>query len=139
MPALFNVRDLINQCQFELGLAQRAIPSAVASLDQDVVQMLALLTAVADEVLLEHPYKIILGDGMWLRDANGVEKPSPTADSDVVMFDGRLAVDGLKYRFLKAKGLEYGEEMRDFTTRLNKVAGRQATVVDLDHDKGRQL
>jgi hypothetical protein len=140
MPALMTVRDCVNQTQFELGISQRVIPSVLASFDQDVVQMLALLSAVADEVLLEEPYKITLGDGMWLADAGGASKPSPTADSDVILFDARLAVDGLKYRFLKAKGLEFGEEMRDFTTRLNKLAGRVNTkVIDLERDDGRQL
>jgi len=51
--------------------------------------------------------------------------------------DPRLAVDGLKYRFLKAKGLEYGEEQRDFIVRLNKIAGRNAPVIDLNEDPGR--
>jgi hypothetical protein len=44
----------------------------------------------------------------------------------------------LKYRFLKAKGLEFGEEMRDFLTRLNKLGARaNARVLDLDNDMGR--
>jgi hypothetical protein len=48
----------------------------------------------------------------------------PSADTDQILFDGRLAVAGLKFRFLAAKGLEFGEPLRDFSTRLNKLAGR---------------
>jgi hypothetical protein len=66
-----------------------------------------------------------------------VRKSRPTADDDIILFDARLTVSGLKYRFLKAKGLEYGEEQRDFIARLNKIAGRNAPVLDLNYDTGR--
>jgi hypothetical protein len=66
-----------------------------------------------------------------------VFKARPTADDDIILFDPRLTVDGLKYRFLKAKGLEYGEEQRDFISRLNKIAGRNAPVIDMNEDPGR--
>ena len=49
----------------------------------------------------------------------------PTADDDIVLFDARLAIDGLKYRFLKAKGLEYGEEQRDFTVAPQQTCREQ--------------
>jgi hypothetical protein len=49
-----------------------------------------------------------------------------------------VAVTGLKFKFLQAKGLEFGEQMRDFTTRLNKIAVRSNNrVLDLDVDEGR--
>ena len=100
--------------------------------------MAALLQNVADELLIDPPYRDLLGDGNWLIDAGGVvRKARPTADDDIILFDPRLAVDGLKYRFLKAKGLEYGEEQRDFIARLNKIAGRNAPVIDLNNDPGR--
>jgi len=106
--------------------------------DQDIAQMASLLQNVADELLIDPPYRDQLGDGNWLIDAGGqVMKARPTADTDIILFDPRLAVDGLKYRFLKAKGLEYGEEQRDFIARLNKLAGRNAPVIDLNDDPGR--
>jgi len=47
-------------------------------------------------------------------------------------------IDGLKYRFNKTKGLEYGEEMRDFVVRMNKLAVRSnPAVIDLFEDDGR--
>jgi hypothetical protein len=132
------VKDCVSQASMELGIAQKPISAAIGSPDQDIAQMVALLSSVADEVLFEEPYRVTLGDGMWLQDSAGNPKSSPTADSDVILFERRLAIAGLKWRFLKAKGLEFGEEMRDFTTRLNKLAARaNARVLDLDAEEGR--
>jgi hypothetical protein len=73
-------------------------------------------------------------------DKDGVPKLVPTTDSDLILIDGRLMIAGLKYRFMKAKGLEYGEEMRDFVTRMNKLAVRvNARVLDLDYEESRQV
>jgi hypothetical protein len=137
MSALITVKDCISQASMEIGIAQKPIQTAVGSLDQDIAQMLALLEVVADEVLLDQPYVDTLGDGIWVYSSSGVPKQSITADDDVIAFERRLAIDGLKYRFLKAKGLEFGEEMRDFLTRLNKLAGRvNGKVLDLDEASG---
>jgi hypothetical protein len=138
MAKLITVKDAVSQASMEIGIAQKPVTSAISQLDADIVQMVALLSAVADEVLLDEPYRSMLGDEIWLADASGNPKPAVTADDDLILFDGRLAVDGLKYRFLKAKGLEFGEELRDFNTRLNKLAGRAyRRVLDLDLDEGR--
>lgn len=140
MPRPITVKKCVSQAQLELGIAERPLTTAVGSADQDVVQMVSLLSAVADEVLLDEPYKTTLGDGFWLVDTSGRPVLEPSADSDIILFDGRLAIDGLKMRFLKAKGLEFGEELRDFTTRINKLAGRaNARVIDLYSDEGRQI
>lgn len=137
---LITIKQAVSDAQMELGIAQKPIPSVVTSQDEDVTQMVALMSTVADDVLLEEPYRISLGDGYWVASANGTPKPKPTTDTDIILFDGRLAIDGLKYRFLKAKGLEFGEEMRDYINRLNKLAGRvNARVIDLDTDQGRQI
>lgn len=134
---LITVKDAISQASMEIGIQQKPISSAVASNDQDIAQMLALLSLVASEVMMEEPYRATLGDGVWLFSSSGSPKPKPTADDDLIGFDGRLAIDGLKYRFLKAKGLEFGEEMRDFLSRLNKLAVRaNARVLDLDAASG---
>jgi hypothetical protein len=139
MHQLATVKDCISQASMEIGIAQKPVATAVGSNDQDVIQMLALLSTVADEVMLDQPYVDTLGDGIWIYSADEEPKDAITADDDLIAFDGRLAVDGLKYRFLKAKGLEFGEEMRDFLTRLNKLAARaNGRVIDLDLDEGRQ-
>lgn len=138
MAQLATVLDVVSQASKEIGIAQQDVSTVVGSLDQDVAQMLALLEAVADEVLLEEPYKEYLGDGLWVLSSDGVPKSQITADDDRIAFDRRLTIAGIKYRFLKAKGLEFGEEMRDFLSRLNKLGARaNARVLDLDIDEGR--
>ncbi len=137
---LLTINQVVSDAQMELGIAQKPIATVVTSQDEDIAQMVALMASVADDVLLEEPYKATLGDGYWVADATGQPKPRPTTDTDIILFDGRLAIDGLKYRFLKAKGLEFGEEMRDYVARMNKLAGRvNARVLDLDADEGRAI
>ena len=138
MPRLATIVDAVSDASLEIGIVQRPVTNVVGTADQDIAQMLALLSNIADELLLDPPYRDQLGDGNWLTDPQMVvRKARPTADSDIILFDLRLAINGLKYRFLKAKGLEYGEEQRDFIVRLNKIAGRNAPVIDLNEDPGR--
>jgi hypothetical protein len=140
MPALISLRQAVNDASMEIGIMQRPSDQIMASNDEDLIQMRALLTAVADEVLLEEPYQDLLGDGNWLIGIDGVPKNRPTLDTDLLLFDGRIAIAGLKYRFLQAKGLEFGEQLRDFLNRMNKVAVRaNQRVVDLDLDEGRNI
>jgi hypothetical protein len=140
MPRLITIKDCVSQASLEIGIAQKPVGSAINSLDADITQMVALLGAVAGEVLLEEPYRRSLGDEVWLSDSDGAPRDAPLADDDVILFDARLAIDGLKYRFLKAKGLEFGEEQRDFIVRLNKLAGRvNGRVLDLERDDGRVI
>jgi hypothetical protein len=139
MAQLRTVKDIVSSASMEIGIVSAPI-STISGSDQDIAQMVALLDAVADEVLLDAPYRTTLGDGVWLHDAEGNPKVTPTADSDRVLFDARLAINGLKFRFLKSKGLEFGEEMRDFTQRLNKLAGAaEGNVIDLYADEGRVI
>jgi hypothetical protein len=138
MPRLASILDAVSDASLEIGIVQRPVTQVVGTADQDIAQMLALLSNVADELLLDPPYRDQLGDGSWLTDPQlVVRKSRPTADTDIILFDARLAINGLKYRFLKAKGLEYGEEQRDFIVRLNKIAGRNAPVIDMNEDPGR--
>ena len=134
-----SVLDCISQASREIGITQKTLTTVVNSLDQDVVQMLALLNAVADEVLLDEPYRATLGDEIWITDQSGNAQETVMADTDLIGFDARLAIDGVKWRFLKAKGLEFGEEMRDFSNRLNKLGVRaNGRVLDLYAEDGRQ-
>ena len=138
MARLYTILQVVSDVSMELGTTQIPVVQALGSTDQDVAQITALMQNVADELLLDPPYRDALGDGNWIYDPGLlIRKARPTADTDIVLFDPRLAVDGLKYRFLKAKGLEYGEEQRDFIARLNKLAGRNAPVIDLNVDEGR--
>jgi hypothetical protein len=136
---MITVNEAVTQASIEIGLTQRAVSQAVGSPDQDIAQMVALLSAVADEVTAEPPYAQTLGDGYWLLDAEtSTKKAVPGKDTDLILFDGRLAINGLKFRFLKAKGLEFGEELADFSKRLNKLAARaNSRVLDLDVEGSR--
>lgn len=140
MAALISVLQAVNDASMEIGIRQTALTQALGSRDEDVAQMTALLVSVADDVLLEEPYQSFLGDGHWLQSVSGLPLIRPKEDTDTILFDGRVAVCGLKYKFLQAKGLEFGEQLRDFTTRLNKLAVRSNDrVLDLDVDEGRVI
>ena len=138
MAKLLTLLDIVSQAAMEIGISQARASAVVTTQDQDIAQMRALLHSVADEVLAEEPYVTTLGDQNWITDADGEFKDEFTADNDVVQFDGRLAINGVKWRFLAAKTLEFGEAMRDFTTRMAKLAARaNARVLDLDAEDGR--
>ena len=138
MARLYTILQVVSDVSMELGTTQIPVVQALGSTDQDIAQITALMQNVADELLLDPPYRDALGDGNWIYDPGLlIRKARPTQDTDVVLFDPRLSISGLKYRFLKAKGLEYGEEQRDFIARLNKLAGRNAPVLDLNVDAGR--
>jgi hypothetical protein len=139
MPKLATLKEVVSKASMELGIAQRPVSNVTNTQDQDIIQMTSLLDAVADEVLMEEPYKRSLGDGIWIAGSDGTKKPAFTTDSDIILFDGRLAINGIKFRFLKAQGLEFGEEMRDFSARLNKLAGNNARVLDLDIEEDRTV
>jgi hypothetical protein len=136
---LATLAQIVSQAAMEIGITQRPVSQVIGSADQDIVQMGALLVSVAMEVIEEEPYNTILGDGMWVMDGQThLFKDVPTSDTDLVAFDRRLAINGIKWRFLKGKSLEFGEEQRDFTVRMNKLAARaNARVLDLDEEEGR--
>jgi hypothetical protein len=140
MAKLISIKELVSQASMEIGITQKPVDNVFNSSDQDVVQMRSLINAVADEVLLEEPYRYTLGDHAWVTDFEGNPKLFPTLETDLVLFDARLAINGLKYRFLQAKGFEFAEQLRDFVVRMNKVAARaNARVIDLDADESRVI
>ena len=75
MSKLFTLKEVVGQAQIEVGIAQTQPKTVINSLDQDIAQMASLLSAVADEVLLEEPYKTTLGDGIWCSAADGTPRP----------------------------------------------------------------
>lgn len=138
MARLLSLRDIVSKAAMEIGITQSPITQAIGARDQDVIQMMALLSAVADDLLDEEPYSLQLGDGMWIEYPDGTRGDEFTTDGDLILFDGRLAVMGVKFRFKREKGFEYGEDMRDFLTRQQKLAHRMnAKVIDVDEDAGR--
>ena len=104
MARLATIVDVVSDASLEVGITQIPLTIVVGSSDNDVAQLVALTQNVADELLIDPPYREQLADGNWLIDAGMVvRKARPTSDNDVVLFDARLMVNGLKYRFLKAK------------------------------------
>src|SRR5262252_3084118 len=99
MNRLLTVVEVVSQASLEIGITLRPITTIIDTLDQDIAQMTALLSLVADDVLQDEPYKTQLNTD-WCAGADNVVKAYPTADTDRVMFDGRLAINGLKFRFL---------------------------------------
>jgi len=60
--------------------------------------------------------------------ADGITFYAPwKADSDTFALDDQVFVDGLKWRFLRAKGLDYAEEMMGWKAALNRAFGRAAS------------
>ena len=104
MPQLSTILQVVSDVSLELGTTQLPVTQAVGSSDQDVAQMVALMANVADELLLDPPYRDALGDGNWIYDTgNLVRKSRLTQDTDVVLFDQRLAVDGYRRTFCPSR------------------------------------
>jgi hypothetical protein len=139
MARQLTVIEAVSQALLEIGITQKPVGQAIGSNDQDIAQTVALLSAVADDVMSESPYEEALADGYWLVSADGgTFRAYPVQDDDRILFDGRLAIYGLKYRFLHAKSLEFGEQLRDFTAKQSALAAKaNARVLDLDADEGR--
>lgn len=61
----------------------------------------------------------------WVHAAGGTAptKAKPTAKDDVLWFDERLLVEGLRFYFLKAKGFDSAEAENSFNARLRASRG----------------
>ena len=68
----------------------------------------------------------------WARGADGTAKSEFTADDDTTYLSERLIWLGLRWRFLKAKGLEYGEDMETYEREVQKAAARDGGAAQLN-------
>lgn len=59
----------------------------------------------------------------WVADTNGTPKSAFTADTDVARIDEDILTLGVKWRFLKSKGMDYSEEFRSYESALESVFG----------------
>jgi hypothetical protein len=60
----------------------------------------------------------------WCASAGGTGQSSWTLDSDTYYWDDDLLTLGIKWRFLRAKGLDYGEEFMSYRAAVETVQAR---------------
>ena len=68
----------------------------------------------------------------WCQSSAAAPQDEWAADDDTGILDEDLVALGVKWRFLKAKGLDYGEEFRDYETRLYDARARDGAKPVLD-------
>jgi hypothetical protein len=77
----------------------------------------------------------------WVQSSAGTAKETFTADDDTCLIDEDIVTLGVKWRFLKAKGFDYSEEMRTYEGALVAVFGPDGgnRVVDMGGDMGNEV
>jgi len=60
----------------------------------------------------------------WAESSGGTPQPAFQADTDVALLDEGLITLGLRWRFLRAKGLDYAEEMATYERELEQAMAR---------------
>lgn len=79
----------------------------------------------------------------WCTSASGTAQPMWTADTDTFVLDDDLMVCGLKWRFLRAKGLDFGQEFDEYLdkvgTELARAGGARALPLNAQALTGAQL
>lgn len=60
----------------------------------------------------------------WAESSGGTPQPAFLADTDVALLDEGLITLGLRWRFLRAKGLDYAEEMATYERELEQAMAR---------------
>ena len=90
-------------------------------------QFLVTPTPAAGEQIA---YEYITED--WARSAAGSAQSSFLADTDTTYLDEKLFVLGLRWRFLKSKGLDYAEDFRTYQSERSQRMSRDGgnTIID---------
>lgn len=60
----------------------------------------------------------------WAQSSGGTAQPAFLADSDTALLSEELIRLGLRWRFLRAKGLDYAEELAGYERRLEQAMAR---------------
>jgi len=60
----------------------------------------------------------------WCKSATGTRQPRWAADTDVYLWPEQTQVLGVKWRFLRAKGLDYTEELRTYENAVQRQIAR---------------
>lgn len=67
----------------------------------------------------------------WCASSGGTAQTKWAADTDTYLLDEDCFVLGLKWRFLRSKGLNYDQEFRDYQDQCNRVMARDGAGRDL--------
>ncbi len=67
----------------------------------------------------------------WCQSSGGTAQSLWQADTDTYKLDEDMFIKGLKWRFLRAKGLDYSQEFSDYEVDMVKVKGRDGGAPDL--------
>lgn len=71
----------------------------------------------------------------WCESNTGVSQQRWIADTDTYKLDEDCFIEGIKWRFLRAKGLDYGEEKLAYDTDCMRVLGRDGGSRELSLSK----
>ena len=78
----------------------------------------------------------------WCQSQAGIPQKTWQADTDTYLLDEDCFIQGLKWRFLRAKGFDYGEERESYELDVQRTIGRDGGSRDLPlgyADYGTQL
>lgn len=103
---------------------QALIASSPASTGADIFRIrgnkLLITPAPAAGETIAYEYV----SGWWARTSAGTPKVAFTADEDLTALPEALMTQGIRWRWNKAKGFEYGEDMRTYELNVQKALGR---------------
>ena len=114
-----NIIGPITPQQWQAIQAQPQLNRVFLAFVQRHGQFLVTPTPAAGETIA---YEYITKN--WAYSDTDVPKDRFTADTDETFLDEWLFVLGLRWRFLKSKGLEYAEDFRTYQTQINQVMAR---------------
>lgn len=67
----------------------------------------------------------------WCSSSGGTAQTQWTADTDLYLLDEDCFVLGMKWRYLRAKGLDYAQEASDYEMETQRVLSRDGGSIDL--------
>lgn len=123
-----NVYGPITPQQWQAIQAQPQLNRVFLSFVERDGQFLITPTPAAGETIA---YEYI--SSYWAKTAGGVAKAEFTLDTDTTYLSERVIILGVRWRFLKSKGLDYAEDFRTYMTERAQTQARDggATVIDV--------
>lgn len=109
---------IVEDTGLEVGLVLKTT-NVIASTDRDTKQFSRLAIETCKDLLARFPWRISIGDDPWVKKDDGTFVYELSDDTDTPMFDSRIIKDGVKWRYLSAKGLTYAEPFRFYEKRIN--------------------